>query len=171
LKIRAELKIPFTGSDKLKIGYVNILKALNESEKGKKAKQTLESLSAEKAKIVETKRNELEKLRDELIKQASILSEDKKREKAQEFERKERELKRTFSDFQDELQRKQIELTQDILKGIKEIVNQIGNSEAFLMILTDTSIPSTEGGGLLLYIDKKIDITDEVIKQYNSKNK
>jgi outer membrane protein len=162
--------LPFTGTASVKIGYVDILKALNESNKGKDAKRTLEALSKTKAAEIDKKRKEMDKLKDEVIKQATALSEESKRSKALEMERLEREYKRVFTDSQYELSQKQMELTQGIMKDLVKIIQDIGDKESFTVILTDTTVPAMNNeGGLLLYFDKKIDITDEVIKRCNSK--
>ncbi|RMD60328.1 MAG: OmpH family outer membrane protein [Nitrospirae bacterium] len=163
-------KIPFTGNEEQKIGYVNIFKALNESKKGKEAKAKLEQMRKEKLKEIEKKRKDIESLKEELIKQSSVLSEGSRKDKQLKLEKLERDYKRAYKDAQYELNRKEMELTSKILKEIREVVREIGKEGSYTIILTDIPISNlSESGGLLLYIDKKIDITDEVIKRYNAR--
>ncbi|MCK7513048.1 MAG: hypothetical protein MZV70_59495 [Desulfobacterales bacterium] len=59
-----------------KIAIVDLLKALNESETGKEAKTKLESLIKSKQVVIEEKGKNIEKIKSDAEKQASILSAD-----------------------------------------------------------------------------------------------
>lgn len=166
--------IPFLAFSKLsfaadvKIGYVDVLRAVNESNRGKDAKRTWQDLRAKKLDEVKQKRREMDSLRDELFKQGSILSESSRQEKELKLERLERDYKRLLDDSNLELNRKEMELTQDILKDLRKIISDLGRKESYTIIITDPSSDRGQGG-LLLYVDDTIDLTDEVIRTYNRK--
>lgn len=156
------LVIPAEAS--IKIGVVDLLKALNESEQGKKSIAEIESLKKTKQNMIEEKGKRIEQLKADLDKQASVLSADAKKSKEDEIERLIREFQRLVTDSTNELQKKQRELEVEMIKELRVIIENIGKEEKFTYI-----IESSEGG--LLYFDKAVDITDIVIKKYNEPKK
>ncbi|HLC16972.1 MAG TPA: OmpH family outer membrane protein [Thermodesulfovibrionia bacterium] len=152
-----------------KVGYVDVLKAVNESNQGKDAKKVWQDLRANKLDEVKRKRDEMDSLKDELFKQGSVLSESSRQEKELKLERLERDYKRMVDDSSLELNRKEMELTQEILKDIRQIVIDMGKKDNYTIIITDPSSDKSGQGGLLLYIDNAIDLTDEVIRTYNGR--
>ncbi len=58
----------------LKIGYIDLDKAISESNEWEKAKKTLEDMRRTKQTLIDEKGNEIKKLEEELEKQASILT-------------------------------------------------------------------------------------------------
>ena len=60
-------------AETIKIGVVDLLKALNESDVGKKAKTDLESIIKSKQLSIDEKGKKIEQLKAELDKQASII--------------------------------------------------------------------------------------------------
>lgn len=147
-------------ADSIKIGCIDLQRALNESETGKKAKSDLESLIKSKQSIIDEKGKTIEKLKGELEKQASVLSAEARKGKEDELEKLLREYQRLVQDSQAEVKKKEIELTDAIIKDIREIVEKIGEEEGYTIIIENAE-------GVLLYSNKSIDLTDTVIKKYN----
>ncbi len=147
-----------------KIGYVDLQKALNESEGGKRAKSSLEEIIKAKQKIIDERGAEIEKLKSEMDKQASLLSAEALKKKQDELDRKIREYKRFVQDSQEEVKKKEAELTKEILNDLVKVVQQIGKEENYTIILEKAE-------GLILYADSAIDLTDKVIKRYNEEIK
>ena len=71
-----------------KIGYVNLQAAMNDVEEGKAAKAELKKEFDQKQRVLDDKQNELKKLKEDLDKQAIVMSEETKREKQMDFERR-----------------------------------------------------------------------------------
>ncbi len=147
-------------ADAPKIGLIDLQRALNESEAGKKAKSDLESLIKSKETIVDEKRKAIEKLKGEIEKQASVLSAEAKKAREEEMERLLRDYQRLVADAQAEVKKKEGELTGAIIRDVREIINKIGQEEGYTLILETAE-------GLILYSKKELDITDMVIKNYN----
>jgi outer membrane protein len=143
-----------------KIGSIDFQKVLNESEAGKKAKSDLESLVKSKQSVIDEKGKSVEKLKGDLEKQASVLSAEAKKSKEEELEKMLREYQRLVQDAQAEVKKKELELTDDIIKDIRQIVERIGEEEGYTLIIE-------KAGAVVLYSKKDIDITDAVIKKYN----
>ncbi len=146
----------------LKIAVVDIYKVLNESEKGKKAVADLQNILESRQKILEEKQKKIQMLREEYERKKSVLSEDARKTKEDEIERLGRELQRTAVDYQIELEKKQNEITQSMLKEIREIINEIAQKEGYDLILEKAE-------QIVVYVTNNIDITDKVISFYNQK--
>lgn len=144
----------------IKIGYVDLRLALNESDAGKKAKADIESLVRIKQAAIDEKGKAIDKLKGDLEKQASVLSEEARKSKEEEIERNIREYQRLVQDSQAELKKKESELTASMLKELREIIDKIGKEENYILILENVE-------GLILYAKKDIDLTEKVIKIYN----
>jgi Skp family chaperone for outer membrane proteins len=67
-----------------------------------------------------------------------------------------------MGDLQQELQLKEREMMQNILKDVEGVVNDIGKADKFTLILSRSQ---------LLFADQGIDITNKVIETFNSRAK
>jgi outer membrane protein len=152
------LPLSSLAADSVKFGSIDLQKVLNESEAGKKAKSDLDALIKSRESTIEEKGKAIEKLKGELEKQASVLSTDAKKKKEDELEKMLREYQRLVQDSQAEVKKKEGELTDTIIKEIREIIEKIGAEEGYALIIEK---------GLVLYSNKDIDITDMVMKKYN----
>jgi outer membrane protein len=152
------------GSDAIKIGCIDFQKVLNESDAGKKAKSDLETLVKSKQTTIDEKGKTIEKMKADLEKQASVLSADAKKGKEEELEKLLREYQRLVQDSQTEVKKKELELTDAIIKDMRQIVDKIGEEGSYTLIMEKT-------GGMVLYATKDIDITETVIKRYNQSRK
>lgn len=151
----------------MKVGIVDLMKTLNESDSGKKAKSDLEVLIKSKQSVLDEKGKEIEKLKADLEKQSSVLSAEAKKAKEDELERLLREYQRLVTDSQNEVKKRESDLTGGILKEMRAIVDKMGEDGGYTMILENAD-------GLVLYSKKEINLTDVVIKKYNeskAKNK
>ena len=81
--------------------------------------------------------------------------------KEEELIEKEKSLKRSFVDSKEALRRKEGLLKAELIGGIRKVTAEIGKEKSYSLIL--------EGGdNSVLYADSGIDITDEVIKRFDS---
>jgi outer membrane protein len=144
-----------------KIGYVNLQKALNFSEAGKAAKVKIAEKVKEYEGIIGNRQKELEKLKNELEKQALLLSEEARAEKERNYQQKIKEFQRFTKDIQDELQQKDADYTRQILDSLLEVIKEIGEKEGYVLILEKAE-------SSILYADDKINLTDELIKAYDA---
>jgi outer membrane protein len=152
------------GAEPIKLAYVDIQKALNLSEAGKAAKKQMMLEVERMRKNFAGKQKELEKLKDDLEKRGSVLSEAARDEKARDYQAKVRDLQRMERDYQDELQRKDRELTESILKKLEVVVKKMGEEGKYTLILE-----KNQAG--IIYIADVLDLTDELIKIFDQKGK
>jgi outer membrane protein len=151
-------------ADDIKVGVVDLMKVLNESDAGKKAKTELEAAIKAKQTVIDEKGKEIEKMKGDIEKQSSVLSAEAKKQKQDELEKMIREYQRTVSDSQNEVKKRESELTNGILREIRSIVEKMGKDDGYTMIIENAE-------GIILYSKKDLDLTDAVIKKYNEAKK
>jgi outer membrane protein len=155
------LPISAQAEDAIKIATLDVQKVFITSEAGKKANSDLEALRKSKQAIIDEKGKAIDKLKDELDKQASVLSLEAKKNKEDELAQLLRDYQRTAQDSQAELKKKEAEKLEAILTGIHDVAEKIGKEEGYLLILER---------GLVIYSNKEVDITDKVLKEFNKTN-
>jgi outer membrane protein len=146
----------------LKIGFVDLQRALNESEAGKKAKKEFQEKVNKLQKKLARMQGEIKRLQNELEKQGMLLSDQAKEEKEREYKRRLKDFQRLYKDSQEELQAKDAELTKKIIKELQKVIIQYGKDKGYSLILEKSE-------SSILYGDRDIDITNEIIRIYNTK--
>ncbi len=144
-----------------KIGYIDLQRVILESKAGKTAKSAFEREFNQKATLIEQKKAALDQEKENFLKQSAVMDEEARLRKADELQRKEKDLNRTRDDYRDELQRRDLDLSKQILSQVVEIINNMGSSEGYEII-----VEKSEGGILCC---KGADITDRVIKAFDAK--
>jgi outer membrane protein len=151
-------------SAEVKLGFVDLQKALNLSESGKAAKEKIQKKVKEHEGAIDARQKELKKLKDELEKQALLLSDEARGAKERDYQQRLKEFQRYTKDIQEELQQKDADFTRQILEELFTVIKGIGEKEGYTMIFEQSE-------SSLLYADDKIDLTDKVIKVYDAQAK
>jgi outer membrane protein len=147
--------------EKIKMGYIDIQRAIVESQSGKKAKENFQAQVKKAEGELLKEKQELERLKSDLDKKSPLLKEEERRSLEKELDRRYLGYQRTMRDSQEELRQRENEMTGVILKELEKIVAEIGKNEKFTLILERSQV---------LYIDQGIDITNKVIEVYNSRS-
>jgi outer membrane protein len=157
------LCVPAVGAqERVKIGFIDIQRAISDSNAGKRAKERFQAqVKKAEAELLKEK-TELERLKADLDKKGPLMKEEERRNSEADLQRRFVNYQRTMTDQQQELRQKEGALTGDILKELEKIVNEIGKSDKFTLILERNQI---------LYSDQGIDVTNKVIEVFNSRNK
>jgi outer membrane protein len=154
--------VPGWAQDRMKIGFIDVRRVVAESTAGKRAGDRLQ-IQVKKAEADTLReRQELERMRNDLDKKGPLLKEDERRNLESDFQKRSVMLQRTMTDLQQELQLKEREMMQDILKELEGVVNEFGRAEKFTLILDRSQI---------LFADQGVDITTKVIETFNSRAK
>ena len=153
-----------TGYAQVKIGVVDLQRAINETEDGRQAKRRLKKLFDERQKSLDAKQNTLKAQKESLERQQDVLSEDALRKKAEKFQADVMELQQEYMQYQQELSAKEQELTQKILEKMQQILRRIGQTEGYTLI-----IEANEGG--VVWVPSNLDLTDVLIQRYNKQAK
>ncbi len=144
----------------MKVGWIDMQKAIQSSNAGKKAKAGLEKEFKRKKQALEKKQKDLKKMSEDLQKKKLALS-----EKA--FMQKQQDLQKEFMKFQEEyrksqleIQKKESDLTKPILKKIQTAIDGIAKSKGYSYVLEKSEQS-------VMWAKKDLDITDLVIKKIN----
>jgi outer membrane protein len=156
---QAAAAVPAAGGP-LKIGYIDVQRVLARSAAGVAAREQLEKERATIQKDMDGRRQELEKLRDEIEKKGALMTADARRDKQEQFERKRRDAARAADDYQKELEKKEGQLLQKVLQEVGGVIEKVGKEKNYYMI-----VEKRNAG--VLYAATDADLTDEVIRAYD----
>ncbi len=151
-----------SAQEKIKIGFIDIQRAITESAAGKKAKARFDAQVKKAEGDLLKEKQELERLKSDFDKKGPLLKEDERRNLEADLQRRYLQYQRTGQDHQQELRQREGEMTNDILKELQQIVTDVGKAEKFTLIFERSQI---------LYNDQAIDITNKVIETFNSRQK
>jgi len=146
-----------------KLGTVDMQKILMLSDAGKDAKEQLSLRAAKYEAEKNVKEEELKKLKGELEKQSVLLSESARGGKEKDYQQKLKEYQRFLKDAQEDLQAKNDEFTNRIVDEIVKLVQEYGKKSGFTFIFVKNES--------MIFMDDRIDLTDELLKQFNAARK
>jgi outer membrane protein len=148
----------------LKVAYVDIQKAVNESNAGKDAKKVITKEVEKFQRLIGDKQKELQTMKESLEKQAPMLTPDARATREKDYQNKLREFQRWGEDTQNEINQKRMEMERNISMGLLKVIQKVGAEEGYTLILEKNET-------ILLFASKTIDITDRVIKAYDGQKK
>lgn len=151
-------------SAQLKIGYVDLQRALNESDAGKAAKDRFKQQVDRLQVDLKKKKDQLDSLKEQLEKKASVMKDEEARNLQKDYEKKARDFERSYKDSQAELQQKDNELTVELLKELQGVIEEFGKEGGYSMILEQSS-------SSVLYGAPDLDLTEQVIARYNARSR
>src|SRR3954471_1178808 len=144
----------------MKIGYVDVQRAVQEGEEGKAARARLQHELQQKQADIAKKRAELEKMKADYDKQAPVLSDDAKRKRQEDLQKAFVDAQNAAGQMQEELSGKEQEAMQGISKRLLQIVAEVSERENFNFVIDKNA---------LLYAPAASDITNEVVRRYNER--
>jgi outer membrane protein len=153
--------VPAAARAEQKIGYVDLQRALNEVDEGKAAKALLQKDFAEKQKTLDAKKTEFEKLQADFEKQSVVMSDQARKDKTADIDRRARDLQALFMNLQKDLSDREREATRGIFDRMNAIVREIAEADGFTYVL--------EKGAGIVYAPPSLDVTNELIRKYNAK--
>jgi len=148
----------------IKIGSVDMQKAVNECNAGKEAKKVLTKEVEKFQRLIAEKQKELQEMKGSLEKQGLMLTPEARAAREKEFQTKLRDSQRWGEDIQNELNQKRIEMERNISISLIKVAQEIGVNEGYTLILQKNET-------IVLFASKPIDITDQVIKAYDVQKK
>jgi len=151
---------PAIAANTSKIGIVDLQKALNDCEEGKRARTTLEGRFDKAMQLIEKKKAQVQQTQDDLEAQRPMLSASAIKEKEAELQKKMVEFQQIAMENQQEMTLMEQELTGGILQKLFNTAQTIGAEGGYNLIIEKQTV---------VYINGITDITDQVIARYNSK--
>jgi len=153
-----------TASAQVKIGVVDLQRAINDTEDGRQAKRRLKKLFDERQQTLNAAQEDLKTQKESLERQQDVLSPDAFKKKVEKYQADLAELQNEYVQYQQELQAKEGELTQVILEKMQDILRRIGQTDGYTLI-----IEANEGG--VVWVPSNLDLTDVLIQRYNKQAK
>lgn len=142
----------------VKIGIVDVQKAIALSDAGKASKTRLENeLNAFKQQLEQTKM-ELDKMRDNLGKQSAVMSNDARAAKEREFQQKVRDAQRFEEDRSQELQNLDKTLYNQLLQSFLKLSSEVAKRDGYDFVFERSS---------MIYAAEAADFTDKLIAEAN----
>ncbi|MDH4082682.1 MAG: OmpH family outer membrane protein [Nitrospira sp.] len=144
-----------------KVGVINSQRLLNDTNAGKRAKESLTAYSKNRQALMELEERELRRMEEDFVKQSSILSPTAKRDREEQFRRRMQEYQQKAAELNREVQEKQ----KDVLEGFRDKIEMVVAKVAKrlgLQVVVDKS-----KGGPTIYHEEGLDISSEVIEEFN----
>lgn len=143
-----------------KIGFINMQEIIQNSTAGKKAAEEFKRIFEKKQDSIKTMENEVKKMKDDLDKQAPMMTASARSDRETAYQRKMRDYQILVDDTNKELQKRDQEYSQKLIPQILKIVRSIAEREKYTLILDFSTMP-------LPYHDKALDISKRVIEEFN----
>ena len=153
-----------TADAQVKIGVVDLQRAINETEDGRQAKRRLKKVFDERQESLNAAQEGLKTQKESLERQQDVLSKDAFQKKVEKYQADLMALQNEYVQYQQELSTKEAELTQKILEKMQGILRRIGQTDGYTMI-----IEANEGG--VVWVPANLDLTDVLIQKYNKQAK
>lgn len=149
-----------SASAQVSVAVVDLQRALNETQDGKKAKNQLKGLFKKRQVALDKKQEDLKKMKEGIEKQKDVLSKDVLREKLETYQKSLVQLQTSYVEYQKELAQKEAQLTKGIIDRMQRIVKTIAQKDGYTFV-----VERNEGG--VVWAKSNVDITDDVIQRYN----
>jgi outer membrane protein len=144
-----------------KIGLVDPARLLNDSNAGKKAKDSLSAFAKNRQTLIEMEEKELRRMEEDFIKQASVLSAAAKSEREQVFRRRMAEYQQKAGELNREVQEKQKDVLDAFRDKVEAVVAKVAKRNGLQVVIDKGK------GGPAIFGAQELDITDQAIEEFN----
>lgn len=155
-------------ADSIKVGVIDPQAVLEKSKAGKRALDALKEYASARQKILASDEEELKNLERQLKEQESTLNDAQKREKQLQFRNKLQDYQRRAQEFNQELAAKQKELVDEYMKKISAATRTVAEKGGFTMVVDKGSENTIK---IVIYHKDALDLTEQVIKEFDRQNK
>ena len=143
------------------VAYVDLQRALLETNAGKKAKAALEKMKKERQKKLDKRQKKLKESIKNFQAQLAFMKDDVKRKKEMEIMKEEQELRVTYAKLQKELALEEQKRTNKLLARMLKIVEKIGKKRKYAAVLERNE-------SRVLWAPSKHDLTNEIIRKFDA---
>jgi outer membrane protein len=154
-------------AETFKMGVVDPQAVLEKSKAGKKALDGLKEYVTTRQKLLSGDEEELRNTEKTLKEQVAKLSDSEKKEKETQFRAKVQEYQKRAQEFNQELQGKQKELVDEYMKKISSATKAVAEKSGFALVVDKGSEQTVK---IVIYNKDTIDLTDQVIKEFDRAN-
>jgi outer membrane protein len=151
-----------------KMGVVDPQSVLEKSKAGKRALDGLKEYVSLRQKLLAKDEEDLRNQEKQLKDQAPKWSEAEKKEKETQFRTKVQDFQKRAQDFNQELQKKQKDLVDEYMKKIPVATQAVAEKGNVALVVDKGSEQTVK---IVIYNKDTIDLTDQVIKEFDRTNK
>jgi outer membrane protein len=157
---------PVLSDETFKVAVMNQQVVVEQSKAGKRALEELKAYSITRQKIINADDQELKELQQAT--QDEKLTDSAKQEKQGQFQAKLEAYQRRLADFNREIQQKQREMVAEYSKKVQAAAQAVGEKNGYVAIIdkgTETAMK------IVLYHQPTLDLTDQLVKEFDRQNK
>ena len=158
---------PALSDDTFKVAVMNQQAVVEQSKAGKRALEELKAYSVTRQKIINADDQELKELQQAI--QDEKLPDSAKQEKQGQFQVKLDAYQRRLSDFNREIQQKQREMVAEFSKKVQAAAQVVGEKNGCVAVIDKGN--ETVMIKIVLYHQPALDVTDQVVKEFDQQNK
>lgn len=147
----------------VKIGLINIQRAIIESNEGRVAIERLQKQLAPRQTDVQTRQAEVEKLQKQLREQEKTLSDEARAGLVRQIEAKTKDYNRAYEDATNEAQQAEAQAVNEIGQKMMKVLDEYARKFGYHVVF-DVGSPQSP----VLWASAAVDLTDDMIKLYNS---
>jgi len=147
-----------------KIGYVDMQIVIDQSDMGKQAQEELKEEFGPRQEELAKEEQSIRQLQQTFARDQALMSQSELDKKTSEIQKRIKELQAKAAKAQQELAREQNKLGGEILRPTRDIIAKVAKDKQVAVVFE-----RRQSG--LLYIDKGLDLTPEVIKGLNAQKK
>ena len=151
-----------------KMGVVDPQLVLERSKAGKRSLASLKEYTTARQKIIAGDERELKRLEEDLKSSSAGMTEKEKREKQGQFRVKLQAYQKRVQEFNQELAGKQKELVDEYMKKISVATKAIAERRGLSLVVDKGSENTMK---IVIFNRKSLDITDQVVKEFNRRFK
>jgi outer membrane protein len=149
-----------------KVAVMNQQAVVEQSKAGKRAIEELKAYSVTRQKIINADDQELKELQQAI--QDGKLTDSAKQEKQGQFQAKLDAYQRRLTDFNREIQQKQREMVAEYMKKVQAAAQVVGDKNGYVAIIDKGAEVTMK---IVLYHQPTLDVTDQVVKEFDRQNK
>ena len=151
-----------------KMGVVDPQSVLEKSKAGKRALEGLKEYVSTRQKLLAKDEEDLRNYERQLKEQAPKWTDAEKKEKEGQFRTKVQDFQKRAQEFNLELQKKQKELVDEYMKKISAATQTVAEKGGVSIVVDKGSEQTVK---IVIYNKDTIDITEQVIKEFDRANK
>jgi outer membrane protein len=154
-----------------KMAFVDTQTVFDKTKLGKKYQGVLKEYFDSRKKILDLDADEIQKLRDDYGKQSAVLKPEVRKEKEDTIGRKINEFEKKRSEFNNELAKKNEELSAEFNQEMTAIIKDMAKKDKIGLVLNRTINVMSKGEvPSVLYGDEDLDLTEKVIAEMDKKS-
>lgn len=157
---------PVLSDDTGKVAVMNQQMVVEQSKAGKRALEELKAYSMTRQKIINADDQELKELQQTI--QDEKLSDSAKQEKQVQFQAKLEAYQQRLAAFNREVQQKQREMVAEYSRKIQAAAQAVGEKNGYAAIIDKGTEAAMK---IVLYHQPALDLTDQVVKEFDRQNK